>query len=302
MTWDALRALMAERPTRTLRGSIRSVGWDGPDAPVRPPLRVWVDGHRRRIEEADGSLRMVVGRKSFWRWVEEVDVPVAARNHRVYDWREPGAEIVHRYGQDSWEGDDFTVPTGPVGRTEHLGRAAWTVELAPPPHKPHPMQLVIDAETGYVLAMRADGWGAVEEWIELVVGEDLDPGLFEWVGPSISQDGYQELVEAQRAADKDARDAWFRQNVASLELPHVQRMALHRWDEPGGFELTLDLGAVRASLARWSAAGDPWELGWAGAADRWTDGVWEWALWLHDAGAEHYAADIKRALNAPAEA
>ncbi len=112
-----------------------------------------------------------------------------------------GTDLLARRDLGDFAGDDFTRPTGPVGATTFLGRTAWTVELAPPDHKPFPLQLVVDAETGLILQQRNDGFGSVDEWIEFVVGEPIPPDLFVWDGPARTVHDEQVRMHAAHEAD-----------------------------------------------------------------------------------------------------
>lgn len=102
--------------------------------------------------------------------------PRAQRHDRPADHR-PGSPTPRRT-QDRWEGDDFTLPTGPELATTLLGRAAWSVELAPPPHKPFPMQTVIDADTGLIMRAGSEAFGTFHEWTDLDTDADLPAALF----------------------------------------------------------------------------------------------------------------------------
>jgi hypothetical protein len=61
-----------------------------------------------------------------------------------------------------------------------LGRAAWEVELAPPAHKPFPMQIVIDAHSGLLLREANQAFDTYNEWAELDTDADLPDDLFTW--------------------------------------------------------------------------------------------------------------------------
>jgi hypothetical protein len=201
-SWVALLTLMVEGPAveSTLRGVIRSFdgtdeqrhhfGWtaaagdprpvlagahpgDDPDDPGESFLRVWCDGPRLRTEGLDGQVFVIGGTDICWQFDLEDERPLASPRRALRYWA-GGTQLLERRAAADFLGDDFTRPTGPVTATTFLGRAAWAVELAPPKHKPYPIQLVIDAETGRVLQQRNDGFGSVDEWVELAVGERAD--------------------------------------------------------------------------------------------------------------------------------
>ena len=193
-----------------------------------------------------------------------------------------GTGLLARREAQALLGDDFTRPTGSVGSTSFLGRPAWTVELAPPVHKPHPIQLVVDAETGIVLQQRNDGLGMVDEWTELVVGETFDAALFRWDGPVRSRQDGQVERRRQHEADLVRRRDWFEANVAGLPLLVELELSVlvHEWDEDtGAFQASLGESFL-GSLARRPRSDMKWELGWSGNPQRWSDDRWDWAIRL----------------------
>lgn len=136
-----------------------------------------------------------------WQFDRNHETPLASPRTALR-YAGSGTELLTRREPSAYTGDDFARPTGPVGGTTFLGRPAWTVEPAPPPHKPHPIQLVVDAETGIVLQQRNDGFGTVDDGVEFVVGEHLDPALFTWDGPTRSADDQHAEFEARWEADQ----------------------------------------------------------------------------------------------------
>jgi hypothetical protein len=117
------------------------------------PLRVWRDGTRARIEEPDGTPNLIVGDDTCWRFEPDHEAPTASPARAVH-YAGSGTQLLTRRNANEFTGDDFTRRTGPVAATRFPGRSAWTVELAPPEHKPYPIQLVVDAETGVILPER----------------------------------------------------------------------------------------------------------------------------------------------------
>lgn len=90
-----------------------------------------------------------------------------------------------------WEGDDFTEPVGGPEEITMLGRLAWRVTLAPPPHKPEPMHMVIDQSTFLVLREGNDAFGTFHEWTELITDPEIDDALFTWTDTDRAAAGYE---------------------------------------------------------------------------------------------------------------
>lgn len=191
-----------------------------------------------------------------------------------------------RRDSNEFAGDDFTRPTGPAGATTFLGRAAWTIELAPPARKPHPMQLVVDADTGVILQQRNDAYGSVDEWVEFVVGEPLDSHLFRWDGPTRSAQDQRAVRDAEHEADGQRRRRWFADNVTARPLRvelDVPVWWVHEYDDDtGAFQASLGTDPT-GLLARRPTSPEPWELGWSEVGYRWSSRGWDWAVTFHSA-------------------
>jgi hypothetical protein len=208
-----------------------------------PPIRVWRDGAKVRIEEPGGAPNLIVGEKTCWWFDDEHEAPVEA--------------------------------------TTFLGRPAWTVELAPPPHKPHPLQLIVDAYTGLVLQQRNDDFGTVNEWVEFVVAERIDPALFQWDGPIRTDAEQQAEWRAADERDTARRQRWFAENVAAppLVLELQAEVGVHVYDErTGAFEGSFGHGF--GSVARRPHSDEPWDLRWHDVQHRWSTAQWDWAVTL----------------------
>jgi len=132
-----------------------------------------------RCTSLDGKVFCIVGRE----WVWQLDRHGALTATAIQDaWFHPTPDDyefgTERPRPERWEGDDFTA-TGPARETEFLGRPAWEIELVPPPHKPHPLQMIIDRETGLVLREANASFETYHEWTELDMNSDLPDELFE---------------------------------------------------------------------------------------------------------------------------
>jgi hypothetical protein len=259
--------------------------------------RAWRSGRRVRLERPDGRPSLIVDDERCWQFRGDDPVPVESPS-RVVTYQGNGTQLLHRRDSNAFTGDDFTRPTGPVGTTTFLGRPAYTVELAPPAHKPFPIQLVVDSETGLVLQQRNDGFGSVDEWVELVVGEQLDESLFRWQGPSRSEADERAEHEREWQADLAARADWFHAFVAALPLRLELELGVHvHVHEPdGSFQASMGEGGLGMLARRPSSAAD-WQLGWAQVQHRWSADGWDWALSMHgDQLTEAGLAALKRAL------
>ena len=154
------------------------------------------------------------------------------------------------------------------------------MELAPPPHKPHPMQLVIDAETGIVLQQRNDGFATVDEWVEFVAGEDLDPALFTWTGPTRTRADQRAVWDAEHRAEMTRREEWFASRVAPtplrVELDVIP--LVHEYDDvTGAFQASLGDHFI-GMLARRPRSDDPC-TGWSEPGHVWSTARWQWRSW-----------------------
>lgn len=235
-----------------------------------------------RVEELDGSPNLIVASGSSWSFDGREDLPLQFLRAEVhYGYR--GLGLLWRRQAQAFLGNDFTRPTGAIGSTSFLGRPAWTVELAPPAGKPYPMQLVVDAATGLVLQRRNDGFGSVDEWVEFVVGEQFDPSLFVWTGPSRSEAELQRARNVEHEADLARRRLWVAENVSSqpLRFDVEADVQLHEWDaETGSFIASFADG--QGSLARRRKSDEPWDLSGTWPVEhQWSDDRWDWALSLH---------------------
>ena len=271
-----------------------------PDPADQEPVltRVWRSGRRVRLERPDGRPSLIVGDERCWQFRGDDPVPVESPNRAVI-YQGNGTQLLHRRVAGEYTGDDFTRPTGPVGETTFLGRPAYTVELAPPAHKPFPIQVVVDRETGLVLQQRVDEAGSVDEWIEFVVGEEADERLFHWDGPTRSEADERAEQEREWQADLAQRVEWFRANVAALPLRLELDLSVlvHAYEPDGSFEASIGESHL-GSLARRPSSEADWQLGWSEVQHRWSENGWDWALSIHDAQlTEAGLASLKHALS-----
>jgi hypothetical protein len=142
--------------------------------------RVARRGELVRCTSLDGAVHMIANRDRVWcRRDGSDEVDEYSRSHGAYppDDYEFG---VARTDNDRWQGDDFTTPIGSPRETTFLGRPAWEIDLAAPEHKPHPMQITIDRQTGLVLCEANSAFATLHEWTQLDTDADLPDSLFTW--------------------------------------------------------------------------------------------------------------------------
>lgn len=136
------------------------------DGGVEFDYRIYRRGPLYRCVSLDGSVHAIAGRDTYWIRRENGQMWSEARDRFI------GPPDDYEFGTarpdpDRWEGATFTRPTGPPVDLTFLGRPAWQVELAPPAHKPYPVQMIIDAETGLLLRQGNAAFGVFHEWVEL---------------------------------------------------------------------------------------------------------------------------------------
>jgi len=274
ISWPELIVLMAFGGGNEdcIRGTIRvREGAEADEYTTRVARR----GELIRMERGDGRPSMIVGER--FRWVNFGDdgVPTAyRRSTSSFAWF--GQDLLHRKPASRWEGTDFTRLTGPIEAVEFLGRAAWAFELAPPSHKPHPMQMIVDAATGLVLRQGNAAFGSYEEWTSLEVGSDLPDELFAWDGPTREP----EDREAEHERDMANRRAWLAAHgITDLPLAFEPELVANQWDdESGAFHVSFSTD-VHGSLARRPRSDEPWSeaenQNWPHTY-RWSDERWDW--------------------------
>lgn len=241
-SWVHLLTLMVHGPDLPVHGMLRSIGEDEyseidwiASRPQDMPAFAGLRGGAASGSAAEDPVR-VWWDGTCWQWEPGNDVPWVIPRQLLRLGPGP-LELLERRVAEDFLGDDFTRPAGPVGVTTFLGRLAWTVELAPPPHKPYPMQLVIDAETGLRLQQRNDGFGTREEWLAVERPDTFDPALFRWEGPVRERVVLFDDSGADHERDMAVRRTWFAADGGPLPLPmeisvdvHVhQREDDHRW-------------------------------------------------------------------------
>lgn len=149
------------------------------DGGVEFRYRVYRRGRLYRCASLDGSVHAIAGRTTYWIRRQDGQMWTGPRDRFI------GPPDDYEFGTsrpdpDRWMGDDFTRPTGPPVEITFLGRTAWQIELAPPAHKPSPMQIVVDASTGLLLRTGNATFDTFHQWVELDTDADLPDELFEY--------------------------------------------------------------------------------------------------------------------------
>ncbi|CAM3755046.1 hypothetical protein TSST111916_04820 [Tsukamurella strandjordii] len=308
--WVEVLKVLVDGPRLPVRGVVRTLHADLIDrtetfgfigAPPMPvvlgdhDVRVWRDGRRVRVERPDGSPYFITDGVTAWEFSDDPDEsPTHAPADRVY-YSGPGSELlISRSAQDWLHGDDFTRPNGPIGETTFLDRSCWAVELAPPEHKPYPLQIVVDRESGAILQERNDDAGFSVEYIELSIGEPVDGAVFTWTGPSTSLDERWAARRAEYEAAEQARLAesrtWFTDHVAAPALTVEVALGFsfsHFYDlDPADGSFSARVQADRAGgpdgvLSRRARSTQEWDFGRVGyPVRRWSTSDFDWACWM----------------------
>lgn len=258
-------------------------------------VRVWRDGRRVRVERPDGSPLHLCDGATAWKF-DDAGAPPEYTAARRVRYGGPGAELlISRDAQEWLRSDDFTQPTGPVSEIEFLGRDCWAIELAPPSHKPAPIQIVVDRESGAVLHQGNEEFDVSVEFISIEVGGDIDDALFTWSGNALSMDERREReYEAERAAYRQAqasRLSWLESGLGAsaftvrvpIELTITDVDELD--EESGSFSVRIRSGAtphVDGQLRRRRHQSDQWHVGSTDSpVHRWTAAGYDWALSLY---------------------
>lgn len=143
-------------------------------------FRVSRRGRLVRCEDLSGAVIYIAGHDTVWSRDDRGGLVEERRRGNWFPIPDDFEFGARRLGRDRWRGDDFTRPTGPAREVSFLDRLAWEVELAPPPRKPHPMQLTVDQQTGLILRQGNAAFGTFTEWTSLDLAAELPDDLFMW--------------------------------------------------------------------------------------------------------------------------
>ncbi|GGC08073.1 hypothetical protein [Cellulomonas carbonis] len=282
--WNHVVGRMAAVGCRTARGELRyrEPGGGPDDDATEGTTRFWhAAPHLWRIEDDDGV-----------RYVRGPDGTFVRSGGRAMQRLSPNA-IVHLGGPGDptllltgtverfTDRDDFSVPLGLGAEVRVAGRRAWEYVLAPPPHKPHPLRVAVDDETGTVLRLAVPEAGVLVEMTAFEPDVEVPDGTFGWDG----------LVRTDLAAEIAADDER-RRALSEMHVPvprwwpdGVARQVLDGDPATGAFSATLEVRGW-AEIARWPTDGTPpphWLDRWPdpdgrGHVHRWDADGWHWEL------------------------
>ncbi|NED96902.1 hypothetical protein G1H11_16470 [Phytoactinopolyspora alkaliphila] len=236
-SWPEMLGRMVAVGFSTARGVIRSREPSEPsgDEATEGRCRFWhAAPDLWRVDDGAGIMHLHDGA---WNYVRDPDGTVQRVPSGSMLW---GFDVPHPwslFGTDAdkvgrfTERDDFCVPIGAAEAVEIAGRLCWQFTLAPPPHKPHPLQVAVDDITGTVLRIAApeSGFYAVAEEFEPDV--DIPPATFTYDGP-FSTTWHDEFTRDQ------AGQEWLER--VSLPVP--------RW-WPSGLGYSINQGDPRPALS-----------------------------------------------------
>ncbi|MBE7191439.1 MAG: hypothetical protein INR66_03020 [Gordonia polyisoprenivorans] len=256
-------------------------------------LEVWRNGRKVRVESATGRPLVIFNGDTVWRFAHNHKLPISGLG-REMEYIGPGRELLVTQPASRWVGNDFTEPAGPIREIEYLGRRCWEFELAPPSHKPHPMQMVVDQATGSIMQQRNDAFGVAVRFIEFTAGTPIDEALFEWAGPTRQPDSaptgddFRSSFVPSQGLTKDDHQQWFTDHVAQQPLSiavtfHLEVDRLFSRDGEGSFDAVLSDGRLgQCRLARRPHSDSNWRLPFDRAGVRaWTAGGFDWAVQTH---------------------
>ena len=302
--WVQVLSAMVDGPSAPVTGVVSpdvpddqrtfTFGWAGQPPLVvntNTPVRMWRHGYRLRAELLSGEPAFRTDGSSAWQFSngECVRAPLG----RVL-YVGPGDVLIRTRSANEWTGSDFTRPTDrPIREIDFLGRPCWEVELAPPSHKPAPIQLVVDVATGTVLEQRNDAFATRVSYIEFAVVDPPSTDFFQWDGPATSIEERDALMRAERDRATQKGVEWFREHVSAekLQIPvsiELEVQDVRQYTEDGSFEATVGSprSGIRGILARRPRGSESWPLRWENAehlpATRWSTPDYDWALGMYE--------------------
>lgn len=241
-------------------------------------LRDLDDGQQRLIRDGDGRIQRLP--HTGLHWTQGHPVELLGRANAGH----------HPFGDPN----DFSTPTaGPV-EVKVAGRQAWEFTVAPPPHKPSPLRLACDDETGAVVRMTSPVTGARLEMVDFHPNVDIAAERFPWTG-TVRTDWAEQIQQEFRG------EQWLRQHrppVPRWWPGGVNHVPLYADPDTGAFTIELEVpgSPTLARTPRDGAVPD-----WCGRDNgrhihQWSDETWDWALAANEPLAEDELATFVDSL------
>ncbi|MBY6540375.1 hypothetical protein HQ325_17000 [Rhodococcus sp. BP-349] len=302
--WIEVLVGMADGPTTPVQGTVKPYwrttepetfyyGSYG-EEPVEIPLaadgvRLTRWGRRARIESLDGTVLFLSDGETAWNFTDDPQRPRSTALRRAQRFG-PGRALVVTRPTADWVGDDHARPIGPVTDIDFLGRPCWSVELAARESiaMPEPsLILVVDAESGAVVAEHSGDGRVGAEYTDIVVGTPMDTSSFTWDGPvETDQESRQKMLQHDpHWRERGLR--WFRDNVTTGPI----KVSVHVELTPQFVEVTNEdtdeftapLGTPRRRtglLIRRRHSPEPWAVKMADEQFAWSTADFDWTFTL----------------------
>lgn len=301
--WVQMLVTMADGPTRPVHGTV--VPYRNSDVPVHyytadygeepvflpmrgEGIRLFRWGRRSRIETLDGTVLFVSDGVTAWEFTSDPDRPRCTELKKVHS-PFAGRFLVVTPPVAHWAGEHWARPAGPVADVEFLSRPCWSVDLAAQerhdPPKPS-LRLVVDAESGAVLGQHSGDGIDGAAFTEVTVGEPLDPSLFTWDGPVITDDESRVLAGHGRPSRHDREESlqWFRDTVTAdpirvpltVDLTPFSVRSIDR--ATGAFSAELGRGRYEGWLTRRPRSDEPWRVQTHSNQIAWSTTEFDWAI------------------------
>ncbi|RVW03621.1 hypothetical protein [Rhodococcus spongiicola] len=257
----------------------------------RDGVRLYRWGRRSRIESIDGEVWFVSDGTTAWDFTAD---PARPRCTEVRNVRSPGPgrHLAITPPVTHWVGRHHARPTGPVTDLEFLGRRCWSVDLAPRESRnlPKPsLRLIVDAHSGAVLGQHSGDGIDGAAYTDVTVGEPLDPSLFTWDGPVVTDGESRAGAGRGDTPDMEATQ-WFRENVTAepIHVPVMTDFTPRFIDsidrQSGAFSATLGPDRSTGWLIRRPRSTEPWTVKTYGRQIAWSTESFDWACQVHGDG------------------
>lgn len=254
-------------------------------------VRLYRWGRRSRIESLDGQALFVSDGTSAWDFTSDPHCPRRTELRRVHSVG-PGRYLVVTPRVEHWVGHHHARPTGAVADLEFLGRRCWSVDLAAREsnNMPRPsLRLVVDAATGTVLAQHSGDGVDGATYNDLTAGEAIDPSLFTWDGPTVTDEESRARVGRGGPPTTRWEDGmqWFRENITAepIRVPVLTDFTPPLVDltdpQSGAFSAPLGKDERGGWLIRRARSDDPWSVKTVGHQIAWSTQHFDWACQVH---------------------